>query len=53
MLVLMIHRSYYEVAKRLNQEIKGSVYINQYFNSLNIQAHYKTTGPEIWKQTQW
>ena len=45
-------RSYYEVAKRLNQEIKGSVYINQYFNSLNIQAHYKTTGPEIWKQTQ-
>ena len=45
-------RSYYEVAKRLNQEIKGSVYINQYFNDLNIEAHYKTTGPEIWTQTQ-
>jgi len=45
-------RSYYEVAKRLNQEIKGSVYINQYFNGLNIEAHYKTTGPEIWTQTQ-
>ena len=45
-------RSYYEVAKRLNQEIKGSVYINQYFNDLNIKAHYKTTGPEIWTQTQ-
>ena len=45
-------RSYYEVAKRLHQEIKGSVYINQYFNDLNIEAHYKTTGPEIWTQTQ-
>ena len=45
-------RSYYEVAKRLNQEIKGSVYINQYFNDLNIEAHYKTTGPEIWTQTK-
>ncbi|MDA9356804.1 cysteine synthase family protein [Flavobacteriaceae bacterium] len=45
-------RSYYEVAKRLNHEIKSSVYINQYFNDLNIEAHYKTTGPEIWTQTQ-
>ena len=45
-------RSYYEVAKRLNQEIKSSVYINQYFNKLNIEAHYKTTGPEIWTQTE-
>lgn len=44
-------RSYYEVAKRLHEEIKGSVYINQYFNELNIDAHYKTTGPEIWDQT--
>ena len=44
-------RSYYEVAKRLNKEIKGSVYINQYFNDLNIEAHYQTTGPEIWNQT--
>lgn len=44
-------RSYYEVAKRLHQEIKGSVYINQYFNELNIDAHYHSTGPEIWNQT--
>ena len=44
-------RSYYSVAKRLHEETKGSVYINQYFNQLNIDAHYKTTGPEIWKQT--
>lgn len=44
-------RSYYSVAKRLNEEIKGSVYINQYFNELNIEAHYNTTGPEIWNQT--
>ena len=44
-------RSYYEVAKRLNKEIKNSVYINQYFNELNVEAHYQTTGPEIWSQT--
>ena len=44
-------RSYYSVAKRLHEETNGSVYINQYFNELNIDAHYKTTGPEIWKQT--
>ena len=44
-------RSYYEVAKRLHNEIKDSIYINQYFNELNINAHYLTTGPEIWKQT--
>lgn len=44
-------RSYYQVAKRLHGEIKGSVYINQYFNQLNIQAHYDSTGPEIWRQT--
>lgn len=45
-------KSYYEVAKRLHEEIKGSVYINQYFNSLNIDAHYHSTGPEIWNQTE-
>src|SRR6056297_1675361 len=45
-------RSYYMVAKRMHDEIKGSVYINQYFNDLNIEAHYRTTGPEIWKQTE-
>jgi len=45
-------RSYYQVAKRLHEEIKGSVYINQYFNELNIDAHYQSTGPEIWNQTE-
>tara|TARA_R110002049_G_scaffold270092_6_gene447113 strand:+ start:600 stop:1640 length:1041 start_codon:yes stop_codon:yes gene_type:complete len=44
-------RSYYEVAKRLHQETEGSIYINQYFNELNRIAHYRSTGPEIWKQT--
>lgn len=45
-------RSYYQVAKRLHDEIKGSVYINQYFNDLNADAHYHSTGPEIWEQTE-
>ncbi len=45
-------RSYYEVAKRLHEETPGSVYINQYFNNLNVDAHYHSTGPEIWKQTE-
>jgi cystathionine beta-synthase len=45
-------RSYYEVAKRLHSEINDSVYINQYFNELNVDAHYRFTGPEIWKQTE-
>jgi len=44
-------RSYYEVAKRIHREMAGSVYINQYFNALNIDAHYRSTGPEIWEQT--
>ncbi|MGB3773887.1 MAG: cysteine synthase family protein [Leeuwenhoekiella sp.] len=45
-------RSYYEVAKRLHKENEGSVYINQYFNDLNTEAHYASTGPEIWEQTE-
>ncbi|WP_460219039.1 PLP-dependent cysteine synthase family protein [Psychroserpens sp. MEBiC05023] len=45
-------RSYYQVAKRLHSEIKGSIYINQYFNELNLDAHYHSTGPEIWEQTE-
>jgi cystathionine beta-synthase len=44
-------RSYYQVARRLHEETKGSIYINQYFNELNIEAHYRSTGPEIWEQT--
>ncbi|QMU64944.1 MAG: pyridoxal-phosphate dependent enzyme [Flavobacteriaceae bacterium] len=45
-------KSYYEVAKRIHRETPNSVYINQYFNELNIEAHYATTGPEIWQQTE-
>lgn len=44
-------RSYYQVAKRLHNETKNSIYINQYFNELNMDAHYRSTGPEIWEQT--
>ena len=44
-------RSYYSVAKRLNKEIANSYYPNQYDNLSNWQAHYETTGPEIWEQT--
>jgi len=45
-------KSYYEVAKRLHKEIEDSIYINQYFNELNIEAHYNSTGAEIWNQTE-
>ncbi len=45
-------RSYYEVAKRIARETPNSIYINQYFNELNTDAHYATTGPEIWDQTE-
>ncbi len=44
-------RSYYEVAKRLHAETPNSIYINQYFNQLNIDAHYHNTGKEIWDQS--
>jgi len=44
-------RSYYSVAKRLSTEIPNSWYVNQYDNLSNTQAHYESTGPEIWKQT--
>jgi len=45
-------RSYYSVAKRLSTEIPNSWYVNQYDNLGNTQAHYESTGPEIWTQTQ-
>ncbi|MBX7183165.1 MAG: pyridoxal-phosphate dependent enzyme [Bacteroidia bacterium] len=45
-------RSYYSVARRLSQEIPNSFYPNQYDNLSNTKAHYLTTGPEIWKQTE-
>lgn len=45
-------RSYHSVAVRLSREIPNSVYPNQYDNPANIEAHYRTTGPEIWDQTE-
>ncbi len=45
-------RSYYSVAKKLNQDIPNSYYPNQYDNLSNALAHYETTGPEIWEQTE-
>ncbi|TAE31089.1 MAG: cystathionine beta-synthase [Cytophagales bacterium] len=44
-------RSYYSVAQRLNREIPNSLYPNQYDNLANTAAHYQTTGPEIWRDT--
>ncbi len=44
-------RSYYSVAERLSKEIPNSYWFNQYDNLSNRQAHYESTGPEIWKQT--
>jgi cystathionine beta-synthase len=43
--------SYYRVADRLTEEIPGAFQPNQYFNEENPAAHYATTGPEIWRQT--
>ena len=45
-------RSYYSVARRLGEEIPNSFYINQYDNPANAEAHYQTTGPELWEQTE-
>lgn len=45
-------RSYYSVSKRLSEEIPNSWYVNQYDNPSNAIAHYETTGPEIWEQTE-
>jgi cystathionine beta-synthase len=44
--------SYYSVSKRLAKEIPNSWYVNQYDNLANRLAHYETTGPEIWEQTE-
>jgi cystathionine beta-synthase len=44
--------SYYSVADRLSREIPGAFQPNQYFNLENPKAHYETTGPEIWEQTE-
>lgn len=44
--------SYYSVADRLHKEIPNSYYPYQYDNPGNAQAHYESTGPEIWEQTE-
>jgi cystathionine beta-synthase len=44
-------RSYYSVSKRLVEETPNSILAGQYWNAANPEAHYRTTGPEIWKQT--
>ncbi|MDT7827870.1 cysteine synthase family protein [Pricia sp. S334] len=44
-------RSYYSTARRLAEEIPGAWYVNQYDNLSNTKAHFLSTGPEIWEQT--
>ena len=44
-------KSYYSTSKRIAKETDNSWYVNQYDNLSNTEAHYQTTGPEIWKQT--
>ncbi|HUQ42565.1 MAG TPA: pyridoxal-phosphate dependent enzyme, partial [Candidatus Limnocylindrales bacterium] len=43
--------SYYKVAERIARETPGGFLPNQYYNAMNPEAHYKTTGPELWRQT--
>lgn len=43
--------SYYKVAERIARETPGGFLPNQYYNAMNPEAHYRTTGPEIWEQT--
>ncbi|HEY4907117.1 MAG TPA: cystathionine beta-synthase [Candidatus Acidoferrum sp.] len=45
-------RSYYSVAKKLAKEVPNSFYPNQYDNPMNPEAHYLTTGPEIWEDSE-
>ena len=45
-------RSYYSVARKLASTIPNSYYPNQYENPMNPEAHYRTTGPEIWEDTE-
>src|SRR5438876_4067504 len=44
--------SYYRVADRLTEEIPGAFQPNQYYNKVNPETHYESTGPEIWEQTE-
>src|SRR3954471_17964136 len=43
--------SYYKVAERIAKETPGGFLPNQYYNAMNPEAHYNTTGPELWRQT--
>jgi cystathionine beta-synthase len=45
-------RSYYSVARKIHEDTPNSIYPNQYDNMSNTKAHYETTGPEIWEQTE-
>lgn len=46
------HPEYYtDMAERLSQQIPGAYYVNQFANDANSEAHFKSTGPEIWEQT--
>lgn len=45
-------RSYYSVSKKIAAETPGAFFANQYHNDANPEAHYLSTGPEIWKQTE-
>jgi cystathionine beta-synthase len=45
-------QSYYSVAKRIAAETPNSFYLNQYFNRDNVEAHYQSTAPELWEQTE-
>ena len=45
-------KSYYSVSKRMSEEVENSWYVNQYDNPSNSLAHYESTGPEIWNQTE-
>jgi len=44
-------RSYYSVAKQIVNDTPNSILANQYFNPINPEAHYRATGPELWRQT--
>ena len=44
--------SYYSVAQKITRETPGAYYPNQYYNQSNPEVHYKTTGPEIWRDTE-
>ncbi|MBK9710927.1 MAG: cystathionine beta-synthase [Kouleothrix sp.] len=44
-------RSYYSVSRRLSEETPNAILAGQYWNAANPEAHYRTTGPELWRQT--